>query len=293
MVLAALSFAAMGVLVKASVESLPFLVAVFFRAFIGFVTLLAYFKVTGAPLAARQHGLLLLRSVFGFVALTMYFFALERLPLSNATVLNFSSPVFVVILSGFILHERHSPVILPLVLAAFCGAALLVTPDFMSVSYEAVLGLLSAVFAAMAYIAVRRLARTESSATIVLYFSMYASVFALATLGVAIATGYGELGLDRIASVISEPKELLLLLGVGLTATLGQICLTSAYARERASVVSGFSYITPLVSYVLGLALFDEVPTAASLAGGLIVIGASLGILYVSSEPARTPTHPE
>ncbi|NOZ01290.1 MAG: DMT family transporter [Deltaproteobacteria bacterium] len=289
MVLASLCFAVMGVFVKQSVRDVPFLVAVFFRAFVGFVTLFVYFRLKGAPLGATQHWLLLLRSVVGFLALTFFFFALEYLPLSTAVILNFSSPVFVVILSGFILHEKRTGRILPFVGAAFLGATLLVSPDLSSINIAAVLGLASAFFAAVAYISVRRLSRTESSATIVLYFSMYASILGLISLMVASAMGIKGFGLNEMARALADPVTIALLCGVGLVATLGQIFLTSAFALERASVVSGFSYLNPLLSYILGLVLFDEVPTAAGLIGGMVVIVSCLGVLMVSHEPVKHP----
>lgn len=290
MILAALCFAVMGVFVKQSVKDVPFLVAVFFRAFVGFIALFVYFKLKRASLGATQHGLLLIRSVMGFLALTLFFFALQYLPLSTAVVLNFSSPVFVVILSGFLLGERRTGRILPFVIAAFAGATLLVSPDLSSVNGAAVLGLLSAFFAALAYLSVRRLSRTESSATIVLYFSMYASVMGLLSLVAAAALGFEGFTLDDILPAFTDPMTLALLCGVGLAATLGQLFLTSAFALERASVVSGFSYLNPVLSYLLGLFLFDEVPTAASLTGGLVVIAACLGVLKVSHEPVKHPS---
>lgn len=289
MVLAALSFTAMGVLVKASAMRLPFLVAVFFRTAVGLLILFGYFRWTGTTLHARQHRLLLLRSLFGFLALVLFFFALERLPLSHAVILNFSSPVFVVLLSGVMLGEQRTGVILPFVLAAFVGAALLVAPEWTTIRYEAVLGLLSAVFAALAYVTVRRLSSTESSRTIVFYFSMYGTLFGLMALIGADLAWPEEYALDVITPALLDPVNLAYLCGVGVTATLGQLFLTSALVLEKASVVSVFSYLNPLLSYLLGLALFGEVPTASSVVGGLLVLAGCAGVLWVSREPVKAP----
>lgn len=289
MSLAALSFAIMGVLVKASAMHLPFLVAVFFRTAVGLAMLLVYFRWTKTALRAHQHVLLLLRSLFGFTALVLFFFALERLPLSHAVILNFSSPIFVVMLSGLVLGERRTGVILPFVLAAFAGAALLVAPEWSEVRIEAILGLLSALFAALAYITVRRLSRTESSATIVFYFTLYGTLFGLVALLVAGIVWPDEYDWDSILPAVANPVHLLYLLGVGFTATIGQLFLTSAYALERASVVSIFSYLNPLLSYVLGLLFFGEVPTVSSVLGGVLVIGGCAGVVWVVREPVKAP----
>ncbi len=287
---AALCFAAMGVLVKASAQHQPFLVAVFFRTAVGLVLLLGWFRWAGISLRARQHGLLLVRSLFGFTALVLFFFALERLPLSHAVVLNFSSPIFVVLMAGAFLGERRTGLILPFVLAAFAGAALLVAPDFSDIRVEAVLGLLSAVFAAMAYVTVRRLSRTESSETIVFYFMLYGSLLGLLALVIADLARPEEYAVALVIRGLSHPTVLLYLAGVGVTATLGQLFLTSAYVLEKASVVSVFSYLNPLASYFLGLAFFGEVPTWSSVAGGALVLGGCLGVVWVSREaPVKAP----
>lgn len=292
MTLAALSFAAMGALVKLSAMQMPFLVAVFFRTGVGFAMLFAYFRWRGIALGATQHGLLLLRSVFGFVALVLFFFALDRLPLSHAVVLNFSSPIFVVLFSPLVLGEKKVQIIFPFVVAAFVGATLLVAPNLSSIRIEAVLGLLSAVFAAMAYVTVKRLSRTESSETIVFYFTMYGTLMSLVALTVAAFLQPEEYALSVVVPPLMDLRNLAYLCGVGISATLGQLFLTSAYAIERASVVSIFSYLNPLLSYVIGLIFFGEIPSWSSLLGGFLVLAGCAGVIWVSREPvpAKSPS---
>ncbi len=282
MIGAAVSFALMGVCVKASVAALPFLVAVVFRSLVSFVLLAGYFALTRTSVRAQQHGLLLLRSIFGFTALILYFFALEHLPLSTAVVLNHSSPVFVVVLSALFLSEHRAALMIPLVILAFFGASLLIAPDLSTVNVAAVLGLTSALFAAMAYLIVSRVSKTESSPTIVFYFTMYSTIFAFLVLGGAMLLGLSDLRFPALAQALTDPVQLALLCGVGVAGTFGQLFMTAGYARERASVVSGFSYLTPVFSYLLGLWLFDEVPSASSLIGGAIIIAASVAILMLS-----------
>jgi S-adenosylmethionine uptake transporter len=277
----------MGVLVKLSTGDLPFLVAVFFRNVVALFPLLLYALASGLPLGSGRHGLLFLRSLTGFTAVFLYFLALEYLPLSTAVLLNFSSPVFVVLLSGLILGERNLRGLLPLVLAAFVGVGLLVGPDFDETGVQGILGLASAVFAALAYLLVRRLSDTEPSMRTVTYFAIWSSLFSLIMLGGALVLGIGELSLDRIATVILSPKKAAILIGVGLTGTLGQVFMTSAYARERASVVSTLSYINPLLSFIYGVTLFNDPLTWTSVGGGLLVIGSSVGVvLLAETSPA-------
>lgn len=282
MAVSSLCFAGMGVCVKASTARLPFLVAVLFRSVVGLLPMVAFRRWMGASYRPRQHGLLFLRSAFGFAAMCCFFLAIEWLPLSTATVLNSSSPVFVVLLSWVVLEERAATAVLPLVLAAFAGVALLVSPEFGEFGGEVAVGLLSALLAAMAYVTIKRLSATESPGTIVLWFGIWSSLLAAGALVLAVTLGWTDLSLEQVVAEVGEPVELLLLCGIGVLGTLGQVFLTSSYARERASVVSPFQYLVPVFSYGFGLGLFGETASLERLGGGAIVIAASVGVLRVS-----------
>jgi drug/metabolite transporter (DMT)-like permease len=291
MICAAVCFATMGALVKASTSHLPFLVAVLFRNVIGALPLVVYFLARGVGFRSRRKGLLFFRSTAGFTAMFLFFLALEYLPLATATVLNASSPVFVVLLSGLVLRERRIGRVLPLVLAALGGVAWLVYgggPGDGGGEHSVgigLLGLLSALFAAMAYLAVRRLSSTEPSARIVLHFALWSSAYSVLALGVAVAAGWAEVEPARIVAALSGPREAAFLVGVGLAGLGGQMCMTSAYARERASVVSGFSYLNPVFAYGIGVVAFDEPITLAGLGGGALVLAASVGLGWVAEHP--------
>lgn len=287
MVGASAFFAVMGACVKASTAKLPFLVAVFFRSAVGLVPLIFYFYWTHRTFRATQHGLIFLRSVFGFTAMCLFFLAIDRLRLATATVLNFTSPIFVVLLSAFFLKEKGAFRVLPIVVIAFIGVAIMVVPEFRELSLEVILGLASAFLAAMAYVTIKRLSRTESSPTIVLYFSLWSTLFALVALLIAMTFGWSEWG-DVVAQ-LGNLREVLLLCGVGFCGTFGQIMLTAAYSREKASIVSPFSYLSPIFSYLIGAIGFGETPTWEQMLGGAVVIAASIRVVMMSREAATRP----
>lgn len=296
MVLAAVSFATMGALVKASTGHLPFLVAVLFRNVISVIPLIIYFRVKGLSFRVNNRKLMFARSTFGFSAMFLYFLAIEYLPLSLAVVLNSSSPVFVVIMSGLILRERDVGKLIPLVVLALVGVAWLVfgqqSPEAGAKPFSigiALLGLLSAVLAAAAYVAVRKLSATEPSARIVLHFGLWSSFYSVVALVIAVVAGYEKLEPAVIWDVISTPKSLLMLIGVGLAGLGGQMFMTAAYARERASIVSGFSYLNPVFAYFIGLLVFGEPLTVSGIGGGLLVLGASLGLTIMAEHNSTVP----
>lgn len=284
MALASLSFAVMGAFVKASTAHLPFLFALLFRNVMGLLPLALWYLVTGRrPGAVRPH-LLFLRALLGFTAMFLFFLSIDALPLSTATVLNYSSPVFVVVLSGAVLRERRTLRLLPLVLAAFAGVALLADFDLAGSGPAVSVALLSAVFAALAYMTVRELSVTESSATIVWYFAAWGAVFSAVVLGAAWALDLGIGPWDGVARALADPRELASLCAVGLFGTLAQLCMTAAYGRARASVIAPISYLNPLVSYGLGFALFDDPLTGTALGGGALIVVSSVVLLRLTSQ---------
>jgi S-adenosylmethionine uptake transporter len=288
MVAAALSFSLMGACVKASTGSMPFLVSLFFRSLIGVIPLGLIVLYQVGTLRSKKHWLLFQRSLLGFCAMFLFFYAIEKLPLSTAVVLNFTSPVFTVIFSALLLKEHRATRVLPLALLAFVGVFVLVGPDITSTGIEASIGLASAVLSALAYITVKKLSQTESSPLIVFYFSVWGTVFAVIVIAVAMIAGIGGIQPAMIVEHLSSPRELLLLGGVGAGGVVGQLLMTSSYARGRASMVSPFSFFNPLFSYIIGFTFFGDPLTLYSVIGGVLVVLSVVLVPVVSGYHRRT-----
>lgn len=288
MVGSAASFALMGAAVKASTGSLPFLVSLFFRSILGIIPLGIIVIVRQGSLRSNRQMLLFRRSLLGFCAMFMFFFAIEHLPLSTAVVLNQSAPVFTVIFSAILLKEHKAIHILPLSIIAFAGVGVLVGPDIANTGIEASIGLASAVLSALAYVTVKQLSVTESSPLIVFYFSVWGTLFAAVVLGLAMLTGWGNLDLHLVASELSRPAGVVALCLVGFFGVCGQLLMTASYARARASVVSPFAFFNPLFSYVIGVSVFAESVTLHGVLGGLLVVSASAMVPFVSNRSARS-----
>ncbi len=126
--------------------------------------------------------------------------------------------------------------------------------------------LMGAVFMALAQVFVRKLVGTESTAAIVFYFSITATLLSLLT----IPFGW----------VIPTWTEAGLLIAAGLLGGVGQILLTTSYRFADTSVIAPFEYTSILLAVVIGYTVFDEVPTVTVLAGVCLVIGAGLIIIY-------------
>jgi drug/metabolite transporter (DMT)-like permease len=138
-------------------------------------------------------------------------------------------------------------------------------PLSMAETLGAVVALGGALCAALAQVFVRKLTRTESTATIVFWFSATASVLALLTL--------------PFGWTMPGPGTFALLVAAGLLGGLGQIFLTSSYRYADASLIAPFEYASMLLALGVGYFLFDEVPTAAMLAGAAIIVSAGIAII--------------
>lgn len=272
MIAGCLAFAAMAACVRAA-RRLPFMEIVFFRSLFGLLGVLPFLIASRAPAFGGRGpkvGLLFLRGFAGFLALVANFYAITHLPLAVAAILTHTGPVFVVLLAGAFLKEKLTAGRLALVAAAFTGVALLMGPG-RSVSAEVpvhlfpcLMAVLSGFLAAVAMVSIRAVGEEESPYTIILHF-------------VGLSTA---LSLPCLILVYTPPSaaEWLVLLGVGVFSCAGQIGVTMAYQRTDASRVTPLAYTTPVFSYVLGYLFWREALTPQGLAGGALVILASVVI---------------
>lgn len=270
MVLAGLSFSAMGALVKSSARSLPVLELVFLRSLFALVPLALVLAARRRWPRAGSWRLLFLRSAFGVAAMSCLFYAIAHLDLATATLLNHTSPVFVVLFAIAFLKERVHRAIPALVLVALAGCALLVSPDLTGATGSPLAGLvgaLSAILSAMSYATVRELRRSDRPVDIVFFFT---------ACSVAIC-----LPLVPFSYRPPAPAEWLALAGAGFAAALGQYALTLSLSVERAAVVAPFTYTGVLFAALFGYAFWGEVLSPVAMAGGALVVlaGVSISVL--------------
>ena len=216
---------------------------------------------------------MLIRCLVGLIAMILYFTALGRIPIGQAVTLQYTGPLFVALLSGRILAEKVSTSVALLVLTAFGGIVLIISPDLGTVEPDALLALGSGFFAALAYMYVRELRKTDSPASVVFWFA----VFSVA--GSIVQSAPDLLTLDG--------KTTAALIGIGIGAGGGQVGITMAYHNANAAWVSAFSYLTVIVATFYGFVLFDESLRAADWLGGLLIIGSGV-VLAFAVPPEKT-----
>lgn len=277
MVVASLGFASMGVFAKLASHDLPVLAVVFARTLVVALVSLSLLKIRKVPLRVNDKRLMAWRCATGFVAMIFYYYAISAVPLAVAVTLHYTVPMVVAVLAWIVLKERLSPVAIGIIPLAFVGVILILSPDFDGdVELGALAALGSAVFAALAYLAVRRLRSTDPPEMIVLAFALTA----------LLPSAPGLLMLDRMPT----PIELLMLLGVGVCASVGQVAMTHAYRHAPAAIVSTLSYSTVLFSATAGLLIFGEGISWTLAVGGLLVISAGASLVLLN-RPSTNETN--
>lgn len=268
MVVSCLLFAAMGAIVKSLAQALPNEMIVFFRSAIGFAVLLPWLLRAGLRNLATTHlRWHLTRGLAGIAAMYCFFYAIAHLPLAEAVLLNYSTPLFIPVIALLWLGETVGPRVWLAVAVGFAGILLILKPGAALYSPVALIGLGAGVLAALAMVNVRHLTRTEPATRIVFYFSL-------------ISTGVST---PALAWSWETPAPALwpLLLAMGVFATLAQLLLTRAYAQAPSAQVGPFIYFTVVFAAGFAWGVWGEVPDRLSLAGiALVAIAGAIAIRY-------------
>jgi len=280
MLVAAALFALMSVLVKHASATFSPAELVFYRSAFGLLAIWGVIAIRHrrllAPLATPHLKAHFWRSLSGFSALVLFFYALARLPLATAVTLNYTAPLFLAALSAWWLHERHGRGLNGAVLLGFIGIVLLLQPQVQGQAWlPALAGLTSGILAAVAYVNVKQLGRLgESEWRVVFYFTL-------------LSTAGGAVWMAVAGFHLPQAGDWPWLIGIGVTATVAQLALTRAYHRGRTLTVGSLAYTTVGFSALYGVLLFGErLPLLAWIGMALV---AAAGVWAVrASTPIRS-----
>ncbi|WP_428267002.1 DMT family transporter [Haliangium sp.] len=282
MIAAGLVFTVMLALVKSARAELSAFDVVFWRGLTA--ASLAYWLARGVSqrLPERRYALLALRTVLGFAAMSCSFTAAKGIGIADLSLIAKMQPLIIALLAPLVLGsgERSGLRVWLLMLVGMCGCVVLLAPDLAVGSVYGLLALAGASFAALAKLCVRALAPVTAARTLVFYFQ--AGAMALALVAIAV--------LEHRLPVLPAPGLWPVLAGIGVTATLGQLLMTRAYAHDRAPVVAAATYTVPLWGLIADLVVFSLVPDWSVIAGGIIIMTAGLLLVFA---PGPTPALPD
>ena len=273
-ILSALGFALMSACVKLAGD-LPNFQKVFFRNLVSaIIALYLILKHKGSFTGKREsRNLLLMRSTFGTIGVILNFYAIDKLVLSDANMLNKLSPFLSVILCALFLKEKINRKQIVSIIIAFIGALLIIKPTFSIAIIPYLAGIFGALFAASAYTCLRVLGKKEESYTIVFFFSMFSLITTF-----------------PMFIYVYEPmtiSQLIYLLLAGLFASLGQFGITLAYRYAPAKEISIFDYTNIIFSAILSIFIFNQYPDILSIVGYIVVFSASFYVFLYNKKLDR------
>ena len=271
MLLAALCFTGMGVLVKLALRRHGTLEVLFYRSLVAVLWFSPMLIVRGRDALATPHRRAHVeRALAGLSSLALFYVAIGRMALGAATVLNYTSPLFMALLSALVLGDRLRPLAVAAVATGFAGVAVLVRPGFPQGGDLAPWAALASGFlAGVSALTVRRLGRLGEPAWRVVFY--LALISALAAAAGIVATG----GLRPLTVAGAA-----LLAGVGVFDLGAQLAMTRAYREGDTLTVGSLSYLTVVFTSLAGIALWNELPSGLSWAamGVIVVSGVVTGL---------------
>lgn len=261
---ASIMFAFMGALIKQASGSLNSSMVVFFRNAVALVLMMpALFRGRSVGgLKTGEFGLHMVRSLSGLAAMYFYFYTLTKLPLAEAVLLSYTSPLFIPFVAYLWLNEKVNKRLIAAMLIGFGGVILIMKPGTGMFQPAAFFGLAAGSVASISMVSIRRMAATEPPFRIVFYYTL------IATFASALPLPWSW--------ITPGPELWLVLLGIGIFACLGQLFVTRGYTLAPSAQIGPFTYSTVLFAAILGFFFWNEKLDLFTLGGGILIFFAGI-----------------
>lgn len=276
MIFAALCFTIMNGIVR-EVDHLPTLEIVFFR---GLGSLVICWVVLGrrrlSPMG-KQPRLLLTRAVLGLSSMSLYYWAIQLMPLGTAVTLRYLSPFFAVALATVFLGEQARPIQWLFLVGAFAGVVLIKGFDASLSTLGLVVILSSAVLSGGVYFVIRKIGSSEESIVIVHYF------IALATLVGAVSCLFEW--------VTPVGREWILLGGFGILGYAAQYTMTQALQTTASHIITPFKYMEVVFTLLAGWLVYMETYAVPVMLGITLIMLCLWGNVHIAQSTASSKSY--
>ncbi len=261
MVVTGLAFVAVTASVKAVGDGVPAIQAGFLRYALGIVFLIPMLPaVRRAPIDRPMATLLLARGVTHSFAVSMWFFAMTRIPIADVTALNYLNPIYVILLAVLFLGERLGPWRIAALAVAFIGTLVIIRPGFREIDIGHIVMLGTAVAMAASYFMAKLASRTLPAEVVVFYLSLVVPiVLAPVAISIWVPIGWADLGLLTLCAFF---------------ATIGHLTMTLAFRAAPLAVTQPVTFLQLIWATSLGVLVFGEAVDAFVLLGGGMIIAA-------------------
>ena len=214
------------------------------------------------------------RAICGTIGLLCNFYAIDRLALADANMLNKLSPFFAILFSIFLLKEKPTIIQILGVATAFVGSLFIIKPSIGGYEvFPAFIGVMGGLGAGVAYTFVRYLGKKgENSSFIIFFFSAFSSLVCLPFM----IFNFSAMSL----------KSFLYLVGAAVCACIGQFGITKAYVYAPAKEISVYDYTQVLFAAILGFFIFNQIPDLLSVLGYVLICGAGIAMFFYNRKRA-------
>ena len=255
------SFSAMAVAGREVSSELDTFEIMMYRSLFGAVIVIAVGALTGSLRQINRENLRLhaLRNVFHFTGQNLWFYAVTVIPLAQVFALEFTTPLWVIVLSPLILGEKLTPMRGLAAVMGFTGILIVARPDMQGINTGVITAASCAIFFALTIMLTKKLTRTQSITCILFYLTTMQLV-----LGV-VAAGYdGDIAIPTLTSL---PFVIL----IGAAGLIAHYCMTNALALAPATVVVPIDFVRLPVIAVIGMLLYNEALDIWVFAGAAII----------------------
>mgnify|MGYP001000741394 FL=1 len=275
MLLSALIGALNGAVAKFLSQSMDPIEIVFYRNLIGVLIVLYSFKKFSVSIDTSKLHLLILRGVFGALAMVLFFYTIATIPLGEAVVLNKTSPFFVTILAYYLMKETITLRIFFALIIGFIGIVFIMKPFGVEISIEHIFGVLGGFFAACAYATIKKIKDIYDARVIMLSFM---GIGVLIPLALFLFTPYVHFKIHTDIFIWA------LIVFMAIISTASQWFLTRAYSISQASIIGVVSYSNIPFAIGFGVILGDSLPDLYTFLGIVFIV---IGGILVSKKSSK------
>ncbi len=272
----ALLLTCMAILVKFLGARLDSFQILFFRSFVGLLFILPLAFQQGWGICRTKIPLMhMTRGGIGILGNFCFFYSITHLLLADSMALQFSRPLFMIVLAVAFLGETVGWKRGTATMIGFAGILIMTRPFGLGggpATFElgVLIGALGAFFGALVVVAIKHLSKTESTIVIMFYYAFWGAIFSLIPALLVWQT--------------PTLPELGLLILVGFFGIVGQTCITRGVSLAETTVVLPFDYLRIVYAAVFGFLMFGEVPGLWSLLGAIVIVGSTLYILMLEGK---------
>jgi len=262
---AVVSFSSMAVAGRAVSFELDTFEIMMYRSIVGFVLVICVARLTGhaRSITTRSPGLHLIRNLSHFTGQNLWFYAITMIPLAQVFALEFTAPLWVLVLSPLVLGERMTRVRALAAVIGFTGILIVALPSPETINAGTLAAAAAAIGFAGSILATKRLTRTETLTCILFWMTLTQIVFGLICAGVD-----GDIALP-------SPASAPWLIVIGCAGLMAHVCLTTALSIAPATVITPVDFLRlPLIA-VIGLMVYSEAIDALTLLGAAVIFGAN------------------